>query len=81
MGKSFDAVYENGVFTPLEPISLVDGLRVHLTISPPAGPLSKDQIQAMLRLGQSVLEGLTEEEVAEIEADIKAHRNSRIPVE
>jgi predicted DNA-binding antitoxin AbrB/MazE fold protein len=67
MADSFDAVYENGVFRPLEPVDLVDGLRVHITLSHAVGPLTEDQVQAMLRLGERVYEGLSEEEIAEIE--------------
>ncbi len=62
MAESFDAVYENGVLRPLGPVHFVDGLSVHLTVSPPAGPLTKEQVQALLRLGQKVYEGLPDEE-------------------
>ncbi len=70
MAESFDAVYEGGVFRPLEPVDLVDGLRVRITLSPATGPHTPEQIDAALRLGHRVYEGLTDEEIAEIEADI-----------
>jgi predicted DNA-binding antitoxin AbrB/MazE fold protein len=72
MAISFDAVYENGAFKPLEPVPLVEGVRVRLTISPPAGPLTEEQARASLRLGQRVLEGFSDQEMAEIEADIRS---------
>jgi predicted DNA-binding antitoxin AbrB/MazE fold protein len=68
MSDSFDAVYENGVFRPLESVDLVDGLRVRLTMSHPAGPLTDEQVQALIRLGQRVYEGLSDAQIAEIEA-------------
>jgi predicted DNA-binding antitoxin AbrB/MazE fold protein len=76
MGISFDAVYENGVFRPLEPVHLVDGVRLHLTLSPPVGRLTEEQVQAMLRQGQKVFEGFTDEEMAEIEAHIRGQRGA-----
>ena len=76
MAKTFDAIYENGVFRPLEPLPLVDGLRVGLTISPPVGPLTEKDAQAMFRLGGQVYEGFTDEELADLEADILGDRLS-----
>ena len=32
MGKVIEAVYENGVFRPLEPVRLPEGERVHVTV-------------------------------------------------
>jgi len=63
---TFDAVYENGVFRPLEPLPLVDGLRVGLTMGPPEGPLTPEQVEAEFRLLDKMNEGLTEEEIEEI---------------
>jgi predicted DNA-binding antitoxin AbrB/MazE fold protein len=70
MKQSFDAVYENGVFRPVEPLPLVNGLRVSLTIGPPAGPLTPEQIEADLKLGHMCFEGMTEAEQDELEAAI-----------
>jgi len=81
MATSFDAVYENGVFKPLEPVDLVNGLRVHITLSAPEGPLTKEQIQGMLRLGQRAYEGLTEENIQEIEASFERPHGAATPKE
>jgi len=70
MAKTFDAVYENGVFKPLEPVHLVDGVRVGLTLSPPSGPLTEEQIEAALRHTQKIFDGLTEQEIEELESMI-----------
>jgi|SRR6516164_1156941 predicted DNA-binding antitoxin AbrB/MazE fold protein len=41
MGIQFDAVYENGVFRPLEPVSLSEHQRVTVTVDPVAGSSSE----------------------------------------
>jgi predicted DNA-binding antitoxin AbrB/MazE fold protein len=35
LGTTISAIYENGVFRPLEPIELAEGSRVELLIDPP----------------------------------------------
>ena len=72
--KTFDAIYENGVFRPVEPLPLVNGLRVGLMLMPPAGPLNEENMQAMMQLGQKCCEGLTEEESAALEAGMTGDR-------
>jgi predicted DNA-binding antitoxin AbrB/MazE fold protein len=74
MSNSFEAVYENGVFRPLQPLPLTDGLRVSLTLGPPSGPLTAEQVQAVIRMGQAVFEGFTPEETKDLEADILGER-------
>jgi len=65
------AIFENGVFRPLNPVndSLEEGQRVQITISP---PLSPDE---MLKLATSVYAGLAEEEIEEIEKVILDRRS------
>lgn len=62
MQLSFDAVYENGSFRPLTPeaVSLPEGQRVHLV-------LSNDGSIDPIELAAKVYEGLSPEEIDEIE--------------
>ncbi len=68
--QTFDAIYENGVFRPVEGVPLVDGMRVGLTLGPSEGPLTPEQIEAELRLLDKMNEGLTEEEIEDIHKHI-----------
>jgi predicted DNA-binding antitoxin AbrB/MazE fold protein len=72
--KTFDAIYENGVFRPVEPLPLVNGLRVGLSLSPPNGPLSDANVEAMMRLGAKCFEELSEKESAALEAGMTGVR-------
>jgi predicted DNA-binding antitoxin AbrB/MazE fold protein len=58
-----EAVYENGVFRPLTPLGepIKEGKKVRRSIDAALSP------EEMLRLATSVYEGLSEEEIAEIE--------------
>lgn len=71
MKRPIDAVYENGAFRPLEPggVDIPDGQRVRITIEGEgvritiegeAGPEA-------LRLATGVYEGLSEQQIDEIE--------------
>ena len=64
MEQVVEAIYENGVFTPLEPLDLPERQRLLITIRLPA---AEDPDQA-LKAWQQVYEGLSEQEVAEIES-------------
>lgn len=67
MAKSIEAVYENGIFKPLKPIKgLAEHERVQLTIEPLSA--SDQEVEAMLELAFATYEGLTEEQIQEIEA-------------
>jgi predicted DNA-binding antitoxin AbrB/MazE fold protein len=69
MTRTVEAVYENGVFRPLQPVELAEGQRVQVTLPlPPAGPISPEKARELLREAQQVYEGLTDEEIAEIES-------------
>jgi predicted DNA-binding antitoxin AbrB/MazE fold protein len=77
MTNPFEAVYENGVFRPLEPLPLTDGLKVSLTLGPAKTPLTPEQAQALMRLGHAIFEGFSDEELSELEADILGARGSQ----
>lgn len=64
MERTLPAVYEHGVLTPLEPLDLPDHQRVVITIHGPA----LESPDEMLEAWQRVYEGLSEEEVAQVEA-------------
>lgn len=63
MKETIEAVYENGVFRPLKPPALPTGQHVRLEIEVTRGG-SSDQI---LALAAGVLEGLTEDQINEVE--------------
>jgi predicted DNA-binding antitoxin AbrB/MazE fold protein len=65
MTRKVPAVYEQGVLKPLEPLALPEGQRVTVTVEPVEERLSPDEI---LDLAHQVYEGLSDEEIAEIEA-------------
>lgn len=60
MNKTIEAVYENGVFRPLEPVSLVEG--EHVQVSMPELPeKAREQLAAWEALAAACAE-FTEEE-------------------
>lgn len=63
MEKVVEAVYQNGVFTPLEPLDLPEHLRVRITIQVPSTQTPEDILQGW----RSVYEGLSDEDTSEIE--------------
>jgi predicted DNA-binding antitoxin AbrB/MazE fold protein len=64
MAKTIEAVYAGGVFTPLQGIALPEGERVTLSVEPARSSPSPDE---MLNLLGQVYEGLSEQEIQEIE--------------
>jgi predicted DNA-binding antitoxin AbrB/MazE fold protein len=64
MTQTIEAVYEDGVFKPLRPVSLPEHQRVSIAVSLPTSENSND----VLKSWQKVFSGLTREEVAEVEA-------------
>lgn len=64
MIQTIEAIYQNGIFKPLQPVSeeIEDGKKVELTVSEKR--LSPDE---MLKLASQVYEGLSEEDIDEIE--------------
>jgi len=61
--QDLDAVYHDGVFEPLTPPTLPEGARVHLCVE---SAVQGDEDS--LSLASQVYEGLTVEQIAEIEA-------------
>lgn len=64
MTKTIEAIYENGVLKPLQPLNLSDHQRVSITIDLPVTETPEEA----LRLWQKVYEGLSPEDIAEVEA-------------
>ena len=64
MSQTIEAIYQNGMFKPLNPVSeeIAEGETVEITISEKR--LSPEE---MLKLASQVYEGLSNEDVAEIE--------------
>jgi predicted DNA-binding antitoxin AbrB/MazE fold protein len=62
MTQVYEAIYENGVFRPLAPLasSLVEGQQVRIVVE---AETPKD----ILNLAAQVYEGLSEEEIEEVE--------------
>jgi predicted DNA-binding antitoxin AbrB/MazE fold protein len=63
MQQILNAVYEKGVFRPLQHPDIAEGQQVRLVVETSA-PLSPDEI---LELAGQVYEGLSEQEIDEIE--------------
>ncbi len=60
MSKTIEAVYEKGVFRPLEPISLPEGEQVQVTV-PEVNPEIQRRLAA-LDAFEAALEDMTEEQ-------------------
>ncbi len=65
MARAIEAVYEHGAFRPLEPVELTEGKKVRLSVDVVEEGLTPDE---MLALARKVYEGLSEENIREIEA-------------
>lgn len=63
MQQTLDAIYENGVFRPLESPEIPDGQQVRLIVESP----SELMIEDLLDLAAQVYEGLSDEQIDEIE--------------
>jgi predicted DNA-binding antitoxin AbrB/MazE fold protein len=72
MNRVIEAVYKNGVLTPVEPLDLPEQLRVLITIQVPGAEGPEDALQAWGR----VYEGLSEEDVAAVECIALSDRKS-----
>jgi predicted DNA-binding antitoxin AbrB/MazE fold protein len=66
LAQLIDAVYERGNFKPLEPAKLPEGQRVTLSVEPMA--LTPEEAEAQLRAWHTVYEGLSDADIAEVEA-------------
>ena len=61
--ETLEAVYENGVFKPLKPLKMTEGRQVRLIVEETPGMRPED----ILDLAAQVYQGLSQEEIAEIE--------------
>lgn len=64
MPRVIDAIYEQGMLKPLEALDLPDHQRVRVTIY----ELGEESPDEQLDAWQSVYDGLTDEEIGQIEA-------------
>jgi predicted DNA-binding antitoxin AbrB/MazE fold protein len=64
MSQTIEAIYQNGMFKPLNPVSeeIAEGETVEITISE-----KRLTPEEMLKLASQVYEGLSDEDIAEIE--------------
>jgi len=63
MKETIDAVYENGVFRPLKRPAILDGLKVRIEVETP----SESKAEDLVELAAQVYNGLSNEQVDEIE--------------
>lgn len=66
MERIVEAVYENGVLTPLQPLDLPEHQRVTISVQVPGEPADPDALSSW----RMVYEGLTENELDAIEGII-----------
>ena len=65
MTKTIDAIYENGVLRPLEPVDMEEHTRVRITLEVEAE--RKKKIEEILELAWKSYEGLSEEQISIME--------------
>lgn len=65
------AVYENGVFKPIRAPEIPQGQQVRLEIEPLTEPSAED----MLKLAAQVYQGLSEQDINEIDAMTRQRRD------
>lgn len=63
MQQRLDAIYENGIFRPLKHPSLTEGQQVRLIVETNSTLTSED----MLSLAAQVYQGLSDQEISEVE--------------
>lgn len=65
MGQTIEAIYKEGALHPLQPLEgLEENVHVRVTIE----PLTEPELEAILELAFATYEGLTDEQIAAIEA-------------
>lgn len=74
MTQKVEAIYEDGVLKPLQPLALAEHQRVSVTID----ELSESPEDA-LKAWQQIYEGFSDEEIAELEAIILDRSNFMRP--
>jgi predicted DNA-binding antitoxin AbrB/MazE fold protein len=77
MTQTINAVFENGILRPLEALPLAEGQEVRITVESgkQAPTPSPAQTAHVLELAAKVYEGLSPEEIDEIESHIKRRPN------
>ena len=73
MAITIEATYEQGTFKPTKPVALAEGQRVCLSVEPMA--MTREQAEAQLAEWHKVYEGLSAEDIAEVE-DIALDRSN-----
>ncbi len=74
MSQIIEAIYEEGVLKPLEPLNLKEHTKVRIQIlakahrQRKAKPLNPAEIKRILELARASYEGLSEEEISMIES-------------
>jgi len=63
MERTLEAVYERGILTPLEPLNLPERQRITIAINVPTAESPEETLLAW----QQVYEGLSDQDVAEVE--------------
>lgn len=66
MAQLIEAIYEQGSFRPLQSPDLAEGQRVTLAVEPMA--MTTAEAEAVLSAWHAVYEGLSDEEISEVEA-------------
>jgi predicted DNA-binding antitoxin AbrB/MazE fold protein len=77
MARTIEAVYENGVFRPLQPVKLEDGQRVQVYLPYEPGSGRDWDPETKLRQTQELFAGLSENDASEIERLILDRCRSR----
>lgn len=76
MTQKVEAIYEDGVLKPLQPLALAEHQRVSVTVDElPAAESPEDALKAW----QQIYEGFSDEEIAELEAIILDRSNFMRP--
>lgn len=71
MAQTIEAVYENGVFKPVQPVKLQEGQRVQVYIPWGPGDLTPEQALEQMREVQKAFADWTDEDWAEFEQSWK----------
>ena len=66
MTRTIDAIYENGVLRPLEPVDIKEHTRIRITLEIEAERQKK--IEEILELAWKSYEGLSEEQISIMES-------------
>jgi predicted DNA-binding antitoxin AbrB/MazE fold protein len=71
MARTIEAVYENGVFKPLQPVELEEGQRVQVWLPTEPVKMTPEQVDEMTRELHESFAELTDEEWEEIKQSWK----------